>query len=500
MHETKIIAKGAIFVFIGIVISKILTYIWRVFIARYIGQEAYGIFSIAFALLGIVNVFAALGFSDGLFRYTSFYFARKKYGDAKGVLLSVFSINFISSLFVCFILVFFSRVIAQYFFHNINLIWHVWIVAATLPFYVFSNHFLNLLNTKLRADYNAFIKNIIEGIVKILATILFVYFGYSTLAAILGYFVATIGTFILAAYFLFFKTNYGIILKSKAKYHYREIISYSIPLMITGFVTIFLSYTDTMMLGYFKGIIQTGIYNAALPTAQLIVIASCFSTLFYPLFIENYSKKKFNEMNKIFKTTIKWIFLVSLPIVFILVFFSKPILNFLWGADFISGASALSILAIGYFISNITGLSGSALMAIKKQNIILATTICGSVLNLILNYFLIPLFGIVGAATATAISIIFIYSLYLFFVYKYLKFFPFTINQLKAFFAAIFAFIFTYFFIKLIFPITPIWVLIPALCFYICVYVFIMLKFKIIDDDDLKLLNLLKRKIILKLY
>ncbi|OYT34835.1 MAG: hypothetical protein B6U87_01310 [Candidatus Aenigmarchaeota archaeon ex4484_52] len=404
MHETKIIAKGAIFVFIGIVISKILTYIWRVFIARYIGQEAYGIFSIAFALLGIVNVFAALGFSDGLFRYTSFYFARKKYGDAKGVLLSVFSINFISSLFVCFILVFFSRVIAQYFFHNINLIWHVWIVAATLPFYVFSNHFLNLLNTKLRADYNAFIKNIIEGIVKILATILFVYFGYSTLAAILGYFVATIGTFILAAYFLFFKTNYGIILKSKAKYHYREIISYSIPLMITGFVTIFLSYTDTMMLGYFKGIIQTGI------------------------------------------------------------------------------------------------LSGSALMAIKKQNIILATTICGSVLNLILNYFLIPLFGIVGAATATAISIIFIYSLYLFFVYKYLKFFPFTINQLKAFFAAIFAFIFTYFFIKLIFPITPIWVLIPALCFYICVYVFIMLKFKIIDDDDLKLLNLLKRKIILKLY
>ena len=298
-ENTKTIAKGAIFVFFGIIISKLLTYIWRVLIARYIGSDAYGIFSLAFALIGIGGVFAILGFGDGLFRYTSFYLAKKKYNDAKGVMLFVFSINTVSILITSACLIFFSKSIALYFFHDAFLIWPVYIVAAILPFYVYSIHFLTLLTVKLRVDYHAFIKNIAEGIIKIFITLLFIYLGYTTLAPLLGYFVAMIGVFLMSAYFLFFRTDYGVIIKEKAKYHSNELIAYSVPLMFTGVVSIFISYTDTLMIGYFKGVVQTGIYNASLPTAQIISIASCFSVLFYPLFVENYSKKKSREMKMI---------------------------------------------------------------------------------------------------------------------------------------------------------------------------------------------------------
>ncbi|RLG14989.1 MAG: hypothetical protein DRN66_00505 [Candidatus Nanohalarchaeota archaeon] len=493
-ENTKTIAKGAMFVFAGMVISKPITYLWRVLIARYIGQEAYGILSIALALLGIATVFAVLGFGGGLVRYTSFYFARKKYADAKGVLLSVFSINIASSLFICSVLVFFAKTIAKYFFHDSSMIWPVYIVAATLPFSVFSSHFLALLNVKLRADYNAITKNVAEGIMKIIATIAFIYVGYTALAAILGYFIAIVGTFSLSAYFLFFKTDYGIILKEKAKCHYLELITYSIPLMLTGFVAVFLTYTDTMMIGYFRGLAETGIYNAALPTAQLLSIAACFTTLFYPLFIENYSKKKFAEMEKIFSTTVKWIFLFALPIVFVLVFFPDAILNFLWGKDYTRGAMALSILAIGYFVSTVAGLSASGLTAIKKQNILLAITTAGTILNVILNYLLIPVFGITGAAAATAVSIIFINGLCLFFIHKYLGIFPFSLNHAKGFLATLLAFVFTYITVKFFFPVTPLIVLLPALGGYLMIYFLIMVKMKIIDKDDLRLLKSLEKK------
>ncbi|MCK5040596.1 MAG: oligosaccharide flippase family protein [Candidatus Aenigmarchaeota archaeon] len=493
-NDSKIIAKGAMFVFAGIVISKPITYLWRIYIARYIGHDAYGIFSIALALLGLINVFAILGFSSGLFRYTSFYFARKKYADAKGVLITVFSINSVSCLFFSCLLVFFAPYFAENFFHNINTTGPVYVVAFILPFFVFSNHFLALLTVKLRADYNALIKNVLEGIIKIFATIALVWLGYSAIAAILGYFIAIFGTFVLSAYFLFFKTDYGIILKSKAKYHSRNLVNYSIPLMITGFVSGFLTYTDTIMLSYFKGVSQTGIYNAALPTAQLIAIASCFSVLFFPLFVENYSKKNYKEMNKLYITTVKWIFLIALPMVFVIMFFPGVILNFLWGAEYVGGTVALTILAIGYFVSNVCAPTGGVLKAIEKQNIVLMVTICGSILNVILNYSLIPVFGMAGAAGATATSIVFIYSAYLFFVHKYTGFFPFNVNLLKGFFATLIAFAFTYFAVKLIFPVTPLFALVPALGIYSIMYFFIMVKFKVIDKDDLKLLRALGKK------
>ncbi|MCK5177635.1 MAG: flippase, partial [Candidatus Aenigmarchaeota archaeon] len=470
-EDKKTIAKGAMFVLGGIVISKIITYLWRIFIARYIGQEAYGIFSIALALLGIATIFSVLGFSDGLLRFTSFYRARKKYNEAKGVLISVFSINFISTLSLSFLLVFFAPSFAKYFFHNSNITGPVYIVALALPFFVFGNHFLTLLKSQMRVDYIALTQSIIEGFVKIIGTVVFFYIGYIALAPILGYFIALVGTFFLSMYFLFFKTDYAVILKEKAVYHWRELIIYSLPLMFVFFIASFLTYTDTMMLGYFTDNSITGIYNAALPTANLLSITMiAFSSLFFPLFIEKYSKKQYKEMNLLFKLIVKWIYLSMLPIFYILMFFPEAILIFFFGPQYAQGSIALRILAVGYFIYCITGPTHEVLMTLKKQNLILTIMFSGSMINLILNYLLIPVYGISGAATATSFSLIYINLLSIYYVRKYLKIFPLDINQLNGFFATLFAFIIIYFIVNIIFPTTPLYVLILSLTGYIIIY------------------------------
>ncbi len=499
-EDKKTMAKGAMFVFAGIIISKPLTYLWRIFIARYIGQEAYGIFSIALALLGFATVFSVMGFSDGLIRYTSFYQAKQKYADVKGILISVFSVNLISTSLISGLLIVFAPFFAKNFFHNSNVVGPIYIVAVSLPFFVFGNHFLNLLKTQMRIDYIALIQSIIESIVKIIATIVFFYIGYIVLAPILGYLIALFGTFILAGYFLFFKTRYGRIFKEKAKYHWKELFYYSLPLMFVGFLASFIMYTDTLMLGYFTDNVQTGIYNAALPTASMLsIMLTAFSSLFFPLFVEKYSKKQYTHMNMLYTLIVKWIYLSVLPLLFVFIFFSDIILNVLFGPAYVGGAKALSILAIGFFIYNVTGPTHEVLMTLKKQNLIFMIMASGSILNIMLNYLLIPIYGMNGAGTATSVSLIYINIFSLFFAYRYLKIFPFTFNQLKGFITTALAFITTYLIVKMIFPVTPLFILIPALITYMIIYFLIMVKLKIIDKEDLKLLKALEEKTGIKL-
>ena len=72
-----------------------------------------------------------------------------------------------------------------------------------------------------------------------------------------------------------------------------KILSYSLPLMLSGILISITTWTDTLMIGHFRQASEVGIYNAALPTAQLIyMIPYVFMVLFLPVLTELYAKGK----------------------------------------------------------------------------------------------------------------------------------------------------------------------------------------------------------------
>ena len=72
-HYLKLMAKSSIIVFIGLFLSKVLAYAYRIIIARYFGAEIYGLFSLALILITLFASFASFGLIDGLIRFVSFY-------------------------------------------------------------------------------------------------------------------------------------------------------------------------------------------------------------------------------------------------------------------------------------------------------------------------------------------------------------------------------------------------------------------------------------------
>jgi O-antigen/teichoic acid export membrane protein len=118
---------------------------------------------------------------------------------------------------------------------------------------------------------------------------------------------------------------------------------------------------------------------------------------------------KREELNQIYKLISKWVFIVSFPVLLCLVVFADDML-LLFGSEYIPGASALAILALGSFISASFGRCQDTLSVFGYTKYIFILNAIAGLLNILLNavlisgYGLIPQLGIRGAAVATAFS------------------------------------------------------------------------------------------------
>jgi O-antigen/teichoic acid export membrane protein len=93
-------------------------------------------------------------------------------------------------------------------------------------------------------------------------------------------------------------------------------------------------------------------------------------------------------------------------VVSVLVIFSSFFLN-LFGEGFLSGVSVLLILCIGQLINSLSGSVGVIMQMIGEQKVYQNLIISALVINLVLTFLLTPLYGGIGAATATVVSMIF---------------------------------------------------------------------------------------------
>jgi len=185
------------------------------------------------------------------------------------------------------------------------------------------------------------------------------------------------------------------------------LLSFSIPLMLSGIVSFIMTWTDTLMLGHFKGSVSAGIYNAAAPLARFIpVFLMAFTVIYSPIATSFYARGKMKELNEFYTSITKWVLLLTFPLFLLLVTVPSLVLTMLFGGEYSTASIPLVILSIGYLFHTVVGPNGLTLVSIGKPNQEMFGNIIGAVLNIVINMVLIPQYGMTGAATATAVSYI----------------------------------------------------------------------------------------------
>jgi O-antigen/teichoic acid export membrane protein len=169
-----------------------------------------------------------------------------------------------------------------------------------------------------------------------------------------------------------------------------------------------------------------------------------------------------------------------LPITIVLFFLGDNIIHFLYGAGYHNSAFVLKIIAITILLRFISFVNGVTIISINKQKQRLYFQGATAFLNIILNFILIPLFGLIGVAFATIISEFFLNASYFFIVINYFKNWKDILILIKPFIAVIVAS--SLFFVG----IDTIWVILMVLISYVA----LLLIFKVFNKEDL---NIFKR-------
>lgn len=435
--DLSILAKSSIFVFVAVILSKVFMYLYRIIIARYYGPEVYGLFSLAFVIFNFFMVFASLGLFEGLIRFIPIY--REDKNKIRYLIKFSKNILFYSSVFAGVLLFFSSEIISTRIFHDSNLIIYLKFFSFLIPIHIFTNIYFSIIRSHERIKANSFGINILENLFKFLFIILFVCIGIKTATAVsLSYILAISFGLIFAYVYCKFKLSYifvEIFLSRKDKVSLRnKLISYSWPLILYAIIGTLMYYLDTFLIGYFKDAYWVGIYNAAIPIAMLLLLSSeIFMQMFLPMITKEMFSKNLIVVKELSKQVTKWICMINLPVTILIFLFPGIFINFLFGQEYLIGSNALRLLTIGQFIFSIAIIPNTLLLSKGKSKIILANLIFIGILNFILNFILIPKYGIAGAAFATSTSLIILSVLVIIENYHFNKIFPFRRKMLVIF-------------------------------------------------------------------
>lgn len=217
------------------------------------------------------------------------------------------------------------------------------------------------------------------------------------LAVLVGTAVTAIVSFVLARRFT--KLT-GVALTTESL---RHLFFPAIPLGATLLFNLVYFRADSFILTLVRSTGEVGIYGLAYKVFELpLVVPMFFMNAIYPLMLQEISDKKeaiSKRFMAIFKRSLFFLFLISF-LLSLLTFVAAPFLAFI-KSDFAASAPALRVLSLGLPFFFLTSLTMWTLIALKKQWTLAVIYGASMLLNILLNLWLIPLYGYMAAAWVT---------------------------------------------------------------------------------------------------
>lgn len=440
MNIAKTIAKGGAFVLLGSLAGKGIKFVTEVVLGRTLGPDGYGLYALGLSVLMILRHFSSLGFKTGVVRFGAGYFAAKEYSKFRGLLKFSLWVVIGVGLAIGLGLVFSGGYLANRIFADGRLRTIFYLVGFGLPAY----GAMWVVTEAIRAQRKMGLYTGLEHVGQPLLFLILVgggvLFGLTSRFALTAFIislgmVAFVGLILLLRSSPFQKQVESS--KKSSDYESSRWLSYSVPLIIVGVSYMLLHETDRIMLGYFLGTESVGLYNAAARLAYLTAIfVNSFAGIFSPLAAGFHQSGEPEKIRFLLVTTTRWTSILTLPLVGLLVIFPRFFLGW-FGPEYKVVAFPLMFLAFAYLTNAGTGNTGALLKMVDRQNVEVINTAGTAALNIVLNILLIPVYGVMGAAIATGVSIIFIQLVKLIEVKIFLGFTPYELNFLKPILASL---------------------------------------------------------------
>jgi len=390
----KTVVQNTFWLALAEIISRGLKFLLFIYAARILGSYFYGVFSFAFSLAAILAIISDLGvFTTSVREFSKDKSLMKKsFGDILGL-------EFILSLIYFLILVGLSFLN----YHDPSIKYVLVILGGYMALESLYQFFFAAFRAEQKMRYES-ITRILNVVITVICGFLLLTYKPSAINFSYAYITGSIVAIVYASYlylkhFGSFKIHFNLSI-------YRKFLSLAWPLASVYIFYNLYHSLDSVVLGFYHLINQTGLYNAAYKIMDMAILpVILISASFFP-HLSSYQKDDDFAQNgrQTFKLNWFWSIAIGLPIIATCILLAPQIIQLLYGPSYLSAAPVLQILMLTALVIYLSYPLFNLLIARGQQKLVFYISASGAVLNLVLNLILIPYWGFYVAAISTLIT------------------------------------------------------------------------------------------------
>ncbi|MFT5667651.1 MAG: O-antigen/teichoic acid export membrane protein [Vicingaceae bacterium] len=432
-------AYSSVFSYVGVALGFLNV---AIFMNRWLTPEELGLRNILLDIAIIYAQFANFGMYKGMVKFFPFF--RANDNSDRG-LLSIASLTAIAGFLTLAIPLFlFQDQILDFYASESSMIKNYYFAIFPLSFFLI---FVGLLESYLQARsetvISSFVKNVLH---RCLLTIFIVllHLEYIDYYQFLALFVGSYALVVLF-YFVYLWVKGYLSFKIHFDFFSRRLrgvfYNYSFFSVMSNFSSIVVTRVDVLMIGYFLGLEAVAIYtNAFFLTVLLMVPSVSMANITLPLLSNSWKDRNIEKIDEIYKKTSLTQFLMG-GAIFILMWSSIDNFFELQRPEYIAGKWVFFFLGLSKVINLIFGVNHQIINITKYYRFDSFSSLVLALMTIISNTIMIKAMGILGAAIATAVSLVLFNLIRSYFLYKKLRIQPFTFKSVTLFLILLGAFI-----------------------------------------------------------
>ena len=405
MKVRQSIASDALKLTTSKIITLAVSMVTAMLLSRFRTLEEYGTYSQLLLVINLMTSVVMMGLPNSI----NFFLARAETEESKQKFLSIYyTLSTILGFMTGLILVLSTPLIISY-FENIYIKNFIYVLAIFPWTKIIISSIDHVLIVYGRPN-EVMLFRIVNSI-SILLIIFIVEIFELSFSHYMIIFIILEALFSLVVYFIVSKTS-GVLYISFDIKDIKNILKFSVPIGLASVVGQLSIELDKLIIGRFFSTEDIAIYTNAAREMPVTIIASALTAVLMPRLVRLLKDRKYDDAIRIWGNSIEISFIIICFVSFGLIVFAPEVISLLYSDKYLPGVgvfrvySLVLLLRVTYF--------GMILNSIGKTKFIFYSSIISLILNVILNYIFYLIFGFIGPAYASFLSILLVQMLQLF--------------------------------------------------------------------------------------
>jgi O-antigen/teichoic acid export membrane protein len=373
---------------------------------RTFSVEEYGALNLIASLLLFWTGIGKLGMQHSIARFHAEVVAGKRAVDESGYLSTVLVGMAMTGVAVAAGWALATLAIPPAWWHNEHVARLIFPVSALIVVRVMDSALNNVLRAQQRSvTYNTYI--VARKYVSLAAILLLIFY---VLPGLPGFYVGTFmaeGAAVLVLLFHLVR-RHGLAIRKFSPQTFRAMLAFGVPLIAYELSGVILILGDRYVIQVLAGSEALGLYSAAYNLCEYlqIVLFLSFATAITPIYVRMWEEQGEGPTVQFIEKALRLYFMIGLAVLAGMIAVGEPILIVLASQKYAAGAIVIPWVIIALLIDASTPMFGAGMYIAKQNHRIIPFVVGAAVLNIALNFLLIPKVGILGAGIATVLSYI----------------------------------------------------------------------------------------------